>query len=98
MVCAYVIEVVFSVCIVRRRVVGARVCKVLVFRHTYVVCLRLVCILWQFSMLHFASRLLMLVEEARGDHYGRGILQSRSYDDLGGSHECFIMFTPSCGH
>ena len=30
------------------------------------VCLCLVCILWQFSMLH--SALLMLVEDARGDH------------------------------
>ena len=35
-------EVVFSVCIVRHGAVGARVC------------LCLVCILWQFSMLHSA--------------------------------------------
>ena len=34
--------------------------------------------------------LLMLVEDARG------ILQSRSYDCLIGSHECLLLFTPSC--
>ena len=34
--------------------------------------------------------LLMLVED------GRGILQSRSYDCLIGSHECLLLFTPSC--
>ena len=34
------------------------------FRHADVVCVCLVCILWQFSML----RLLMLVEDAIGDH------------------------------
>ena len=37
------------------------------FRHTAVVCVCLVCILWQFSMLHDLS-LLMLVEDARCDH------------------------------
>ena len=42
---------VFSVCIVTRGGVGARVCKVLVYRHADVVCLCLVCIMWQFSML-----------------------------------------------
>ena len=36
--------------------------------------------------------LLMLVE----DPYGRGILQSRSHDFLIGSHECILLFTPSC--
>ena len=54
-VCARgVIDVVFSVCIVTRGAVGARVWEVCVFRHAYVVCLCLVCILWQFSMLHSA--------------------------------------------
>ena len=47
-------DVVFSVCIVTRGVVGARVWEVCVFRHEYGVCLCLVCILWQFSMLHSA--------------------------------------------
>ena len=28
--------------------------------------------------------------------YGRGILQIRSHDCLIGSHECLLMFTPSC--
>ena len=28
--------------------------------------------------------------------YGRGILQSQSQDCLIGSHECLILFTPSC--
>ena len=35
------------------------------FRHADVVCLCLVCILWQFSM---TCSLLMLVEDAIGDH------------------------------
>ena len=50
-------DVVFSVCIVRRGAVGVRIWEVRVFRHAYVVCLALMCILRQFSML----RLLMLV-------------------------------------
>ena len=49
-----VMDVVFSVCIVRRRAVGTRVMEVLVFSHADVVCLCRVCILWQFSMLHYA--------------------------------------------
>ena len=28
--------------------------------------------------------------------YGRGILQSRSHNCLVGSHECLLLFTPSC--
>ena len=28
--------------------------------------------------------------------YGRGILQSRSHDCFIGSHECLLLFTPSC--
>ena len=42
------------VCIVTRGAVCARVWEVSVFRHADVVCLCLVCILWQFSMLHSA--------------------------------------------
>ena len=49
-----VMDVVFSVCIVRRGAVGARVWGVSVFRHADVVCLCLVCIQWQFSMLRSA--------------------------------------------
>ena len=44
-------DVVFYVCIVRRRDVCARVWEVWVFRHADVVCLCLMCILWQSSML-----------------------------------------------
>ena len=47
-------DVVFSVCIVRRGAVSARVWGVWVFRHANVVCLCLVCILWQFSILRSA--------------------------------------------
>ena len=49
-----VMDVVFSVCIEKRGAVGARVWEVGVFRHADVVCLCLVCILWQFSMLYSA--------------------------------------------
>ena len=44
-------DVMFSVCIVRRGAVGARVWEVCVFRHADVVCM---CDLWQLSMLHSA--------------------------------------------
>ena len=44
-------DVVFSVCIERRGAVGARVWKCECFRHAYVLCVCLVCILWQFPML-----------------------------------------------
>ena len=40
--------------------------------------------------------LLMLVEDTRSDHNGRGILQVRSHDCLIGSHECILLFTPCC--
>ena len=43
-----VMDVVFSVCLVRRGAVGACVWEVLVFGHAYVVCMCLVGILWQF--------------------------------------------------
>ena len=49
-----VVDVVFSVCIVRREAVGAHVWGVCVFRHADVVCWCLVCILLQFSILRSA--------------------------------------------
>ena len=49
-----VMDVAFSVCIVTRGDVGVRVWEVRVFRHADVVCLCLVCILWQFQMLNSA--------------------------------------------
>ena len=45
-----VMDVVFSVCIVTHGAACARTWEV--FRHADVVCLCLVCILWQLSMLH----------------------------------------------
>ena len=39
-------DVVFSVCIVTRGAVGARVWEVWLFCHAYVVCLCLACIMW----------------------------------------------------
>ena len=47
-----VMDAVFSVCIVTRGAVGARVWEVWVFCHSDVVCLCLVCIC-QFSMIHY---------------------------------------------
>ena len=49
-----VVDVGFSVCIVTLGAVGARVWEVGVFRHAYIVCLCLVCILWQLSILNSA--------------------------------------------
>ena len=46
-------DVVFSVCIVTRGDVGARVWEVLVFRHAAVVCLCLLCILHDSFFLFF---------------------------------------------
>ena len=42
---------------------------------------------------------LQFVDSGRGCKrrpYGRGILQSRSHDCLIGSHDCLLLFTPSC--
>ena len=89
-----VMDVVLYVCIVRRGAVGARVWEVWVFRHTYIVCLCLVCILWQFSMLR--SAWLSVCRGCNRWPYGRGILQSWSHNCLVGSHECLLLFTPSC--
>ena len=59
------------------------------------------------AALCMTCRLLMMVEDARGNHmeeatiwkrqlYGRGILQSWSNDCIIGSHECLLLFTSSC--
>ena len=47
-----VMDVVFYICIVMHGDVGACVWEV---HHACVVCLYLVCILWQFSMLHYVN-------------------------------------------
>ena len=60
-------------------------------RYADVVCLCLVCILWQFSILHdfpFANA----GRGCKRRPYGRGILQSRSHDCLIGIHECLLLF------
>ena len=49
-----VMNVVFSVCIVRCGSVGARVWEMGMFRQADVVCLCLVCIMWQSLMLRSA--------------------------------------------
>ena len=41
---------------------------------------------------------MQFVDAGRGFNrrpYGRGILQSGSHDGLVGSHECFLLFSPS---
>ena len=45
-----VMDVVYSVCIVKCGAVGARAWEVGVFRHVDIGCLCLVCILWKLSM------------------------------------------------
>ena len=90
-----VMDVVFSVCIVRCGAVGARVWGVRVFRHAYVVCLCASCGSSQCCVLHD----LQFVNAGRGCNRrpcSRGILQSRSHNCFIGSHECILLFTPSC--
>ena len=75
-----VMDVVFSVCIVRR---GA-VC---------VLCAS--CSSSQCCVLHD----LQFVNAGRGCNrrpYRRGILKSRSHNCFIGSHECLLLFSPSC--
>ena len=43
-----------GVCLVTSLAVGARVWEVWLFRHADVVCLCIVCITWQFTILHSA--------------------------------------------
>ena len=88
-----VMDVVFSVCIVRRGAVGARVWGV--FRHADVVCLCASYGSSQCCVLHD----LQFVNAGRGCNrrpYRRDILQSRSHNCFIGSHECLLLFTPSC--
>ena len=90
-----VLDVVFSVCIVRRGAVGARVWEVLVFRHADVICLCTSCGSSQCCVLHY----LQFVNPGRGCQrrpYGIAILQSWSHNCLVGSHECLLLFIPSC--
>ena len=64
-----VMDVVFSVCIVTRGAVGSRVWVVLVFRHADVVCVYCVHHVAVFNAAFCMTfRLLMLVEDASGNH------------------------------
>ena len=40
--------------------------------------------------------LLMLVEDARGDHMEEAYSRAGPHNCLVGSHECLLLFTPSC--
>ena len=65
-------------------------------KHMFYVCVLCVsCVSSQCCILHD----LQFVKAGRGckrQPYGRGILQSRSHDCLVASHECLLLFTPSC--
>ena len=96
MLCVFVgdvMNVVFSVCVVRRGAVGARVwgsvsvssCRCCMF----VSCVHPVAVLHD----------LQFVNADRGCNrrpYRRRILQSRSDNCFIGSHECLFLFTPCC--
>ena len=90
-----VMDVVFSVCIMTRGAVGARVWEVWVFRHAGVVYLCPSCGSSQCCVLHA----LQFVNAGRGctrPSYGKGILQNRSHDCLIGSHGCLLLFAALC--
>ena len=59
------------------------------FRCMFVSCVHPVVVL-NAAFCMTCSLLRNMVEDARG------ILQSRSHDCLVGSHECLLLFTPSC--
>ena len=93
-----VMDIVFSVCIVRRGAVGARVWEVLVSRHADVVCLFLVCILWHLSMMRSAwlfSNLFAITERRDMGLYGvplsMSLLAFGMRPMLANFHMCGIM-------
>ena len=84
-----VMDVVFSVCIVKRGSVGFVYGKYecFVMQMLYVCVLCASCVSSQCCILH----------DLQFNDAGRGcILQSRSHDCLIGSHECLLLFTTSC--
>ena len=68
-------------------------CECFVMQMLYVCVLCASCSSSQYCM---TCSLLMLVEDAIGDHTEETILQSRSHNCLIGIHECLLLFTPSC--
>ena len=91
-----VMDVVFSVCIVVRGAVSARVCIGSMSVFVMQMC-RLVSCVHPVAILNAAfcmtCSLLMLVKGCKRQPYERDTLQSRSQDCLIGSHECFL---PTC--
>ena len=70
-------------------------CECFVMQMLYVCVLCATCGTSQCCVLHN----LQFVNAGRGCKmrpYGRGILQSWSHNCLIGSHECLLLFTPSC--
>ena len=49
----------------------------------------------QYSILH-DLQFVNIGRVCKRRPYGRGILQSRSHNCFIGSHECLLLFTPSC--
>ena len=89
-----VMDVVFPVCIVRRGAVYGE-CECLVMQMLYVCVLCASCGSSQCCVLHD----LQCVNAGRGCNrrpYRIGILQSLSHNCFIGSHECLLLFTPSC--
>ena len=89
-----VMDVVFSVCIVERGAVCARILGS-VSVSSCRCCMVASCGCSQCCIPHN----LQFLNAGRGCKrrpYGRAILQSRSHDCLIGSHECLLQFTPSC--
>ena len=88
-----VMDVVFSVCIVTRGAVGARIWEVMQRLYVCVFCAS--CVRSQCCILHD----LQFVNADRGckrRQYGRGILKSWSHNLFIGSHECIRLFATSC--
>ena len=85
-------DVMFSVCIVRCGAVGVHAWEVS-FCHADV------CVLCAFSSQFCVLHDLQFVNAGRAykrQPYERGTLQRWSHDCLVGSHECLLLFTPSC--
>ena len=91
-----VMDVVFSVCIVRRGAVECS-CMGSVSVSSCRCCMFVSCV-HPVAVLNAAfcmtCCLFMLIEECNRRPYRRGILQSRSHNCFIGGHECFLLFYP----
>ena len=70
-------------------------CECFVMRMLYVCVLCASCDSSQCCILH-DLQFVNAGRECKRQPHGRGILQSRSHDLLVDSHECLILFNPSC--